>query len=261
MRYNVYGTKDTKIISKIEKDFLSFSDSYKVNQWTIPALIDGNILRKCGYFNTMPHQLTIAGHFTEKERTEIEPDVLSKIPNCATDGYFFTPAACIHLYPHIKDTNIYNELITTYARVYRYENGHYEQGRRLWDFGVREFVAVGSQEYVKGFLNDFKEKALEYAKNLGIAAYLKKANDHFYPSRENKIIEKLQKANDLKTELMTSVNNKELAIASFNYHKYHFSKLFEFDKDEKIVTGCVGFGLDRWVYLLKDLEDNKCVEK
>ena len=60
---------------------------------------------------------------------------------------------------------------------------------------------------------------------------------------------------------MTSVNNKELAIASFNYHKYHFSKLFEFDKDEKIVTGCVGFGLDRWVYLLKDLEDNKCVEK
>lgn len=260
-RYNVFGTKDTQLIMKLEKDFLSFSDNYKVNYWTIPALIDGNILKKCGYFNTMPHQLTMAGHFSEKECVEIQSNTFSKIQYCATDGYFFTPAACIHLYPHIKDENIYNELITTYARVYRYENGHYEQGQRLWDFGVREFVAIGSQEYVKNFLNDFKKKALAYIKSLGIAAYLKKANDHFYPSRENDIKEKLQKANNLKTELIVNINNRELAIASFNYHKYHFSKLFEFDKNEKIVTGCVGFGIDRWVYLLNYLEDNKCVGK
>lgn len=256
-RYNVYGTKDTEIISKIESDFMEFSNGYKVNHWTIPALINGNVLRKCGYFKTMPNQLTAAGHFSDDVCKAIESDPLSNEKACTFDGYYFTPAACIHFYPHIKEAEIYNEIITTYARVYRYENGKYEKGRRLWDFGVREFVAVGSKEYVKNFLDDFKEKALAYTHQISINANLKKASDHFYPSKENAVKERLQKANSLKTELVVNIEGKELALASFNYHEYHFSKTFEFDKRGKVVTGCVGFGLDRWVYVLNHQEVNK----
>lgn len=256
-RFTVYGTNDTRLISKIEKDFIGFADSYKINHWTIPALIDGNTLRKYGYFKTMPNQLTAAGHFTDEVCKAVESDCVPTSKSCTFNGYFFTPAACIHLYPHIKKADIYNEVITTYARVYRYENGKYERGKRLWDFGVREFVAVGTKEYVKKFLDDFKEKALNYAESMGISVTQKRANDHFYPSKENVIKEKMQKANSLKTELVATVDGKELALASFNYHEFHFSKSFDFDKNGKIVTGCVGFGLDRWIYVLNELQLNE----
>ena len=45
---------------------------------------------------------------------------------------------------------------------------------------------------------------------------------------------------------------KELALASFNYHGFHFSMAFDFAKNGTIVTGCVGFGLDRWIDVLKE---------
>ena len=38
-----------------------------------------------------------------------------------------------------------------------------------------------------------------------------------------------------------------LALASFNSHGTHFSGPYQFDNGNQIVTGCVGFGLHRWL--------------
>ena len=70
----------------------------------------------------------------------------------------------------IEKNPIYNTIITTKARVYRYEAGKFETGRRLWDFGVREFVAVGDREFVRGFLTYFQEKSLEFTNSCKIVA-------------------------------------------------------------------------------------------
>ena len=232
---------ETTLLDTVKKE-------YKVREWDIPALIQGEILQKCGYFKTMPNQLTAVGYVKPEAIENIIQNNQIEEKDIANNGYYLTPAACIHLYPMITENPVYNEVITTKARVYRYENNRFECGRRLWDFGVREFVAVGDGNFVKGFLEFLKERALELTGELGIEAHIENSNDHFYPTRKNETMQKMQKVNGLKKELVAT--QEQLAIASFNYHDFHFSKAFNFDDNKKIVTGCVGFGLDRWIYVL-----------
>ncbi len=218
----------------------------------IPALIDKKVLEKCGYFTTFPQHLTAAA-FVKPEFYEnvANENKVKKEYLDITDKYF-TPAACLHIYPMLegKDFTYKNEAITTLARVYRYEQDNFEELTRLWDFTVREFVFVGSEDYVLEKLEESKEKVLVFTNEIGLSTKIVEANDHFYPSKKNSVKIKLQKANALKSELTVQINNKDVAIASFNFHHTHFSKTFDFDKNGKIVTGCVGFGLERWMAAL-----------
>ena len=244
LAYPTYKENETEIIEKFDKDFCTFSEGYKVNKWTFGSLIKNEVLQKCGYFDTMPENLTFVSGIESDDVNTLRNKELKSIP---ISGYGLTPAACLHIYPLLAKEKKRNELITLLQKVYRYEKGEYQKGTRLWEFWVREFVAVGSVDYVKSFLEDFEKKSLEYAKNIFPEATLKNATDMFFPSRENKIIQRMQKNNDFKKELIVSVEDKDVACGSFNYHKTHFSKLFEFDEGGSVVTGCVGFGLNRWL--------------
>ena len=211
-------------------------------------MISGEILKKCGYFETMPNQLTSVGYIDERRCEELVEGSTENNLVFSSENMYLTPAACIHFYPELKKEKLKNELITTNARVFRHENGEF--GRyRLWDFNVREFVAVGSEKFVLNFLNDFRKKAIKLSEKYNIKSDINVANDHFYPSKKNKIKEKIQKMNSLKYEL---IGNNEVALASFNFHGYHFSKTFDFDEEGSIVTGFVGFGLDRWLEIIKN---------
>ena len=143
--------------------------------------------------------------------------------------------------------------------LYRNEGSNFKDIVRLWDFTVREMVFVGEKDYVESSLNNIAKKAMELLDMLGIVAELKNANDHFYPTRINALIEKTQRANMLKKEIVVKIENNNIAIASFNIHNYHFSKTFNFDNSGKVVTGCVGFGMERCLALL--LENNISVNK
>lgn len=238
--YKTYLKDDTELIKDLEKEIFRFFDEYKVNEWNIPALINKKILEKCGYFSSMPHQLTMV--------TDIN-DIDNK-----GNEYYLTPAACLHLYPHVKNAKICNELITTGARVYRYENGNFKKEIRMWDFYVRECVAVGDERFVKKFLDDFMEKTLNLARRYELTATIVRASDHFYPSPINIMKQRMQMANNLKNELRVEIDGESIAIASFNYHQFHFSRTFGFDNNNKIVTGCVGFGIDRWIKAIRSLK-------
>lgn len=90
-----------------------------------------------------------------------------------------------------------------------------------------------------------------YANSLFKNVTVREAHDHFYPSRINKVRERYQVSNNLKRELLVDVEGNNLAIASFNYHDYHFSKEFNFDDNGRVVSGCVGCGLERWIKALE----------
>ena len=96
-----------------------------------------------------------------------------------------------------------------------------------------------------------EEKTLEFAKTLRLPAETVPATDCFFPTKENKIKKKIQIGNSLKNELVVPMENKLTALASFNYHHFRFSKPFMFDNDGSTVSGCVGYGLERWVAAYK----------
>ncbi len=239
-----------KIMKKVEDDILNFLFDIEYKEIHIPALIDGEVLRKCDYFKSFPNHLTVAGVANKNKLNDIILKQLIDNNSLKTIDMYFTPAACIHVYPMFENKVIDNECITTRARVYRYENGNFYKMVRLWDFTVREIVFIGNKDYVMNKLNTIEMRALEYARTFFKSSRFNIANDHFYPSEENKIKQKIQKANKMKKELLVTIDKSDIAIASINYHGTHFSKAFNFDKDSNIVTGCIGFGLERWVQLL-----------
>ena len=255
--YMVYVNEEVKIRKWLEEEFLKFAEDYIMYEWDIPALIDEEILKKSGYFISMPHQLTAVGYInpTDIEKVINENNVTNQ--NIKKSRYYLTPAACLHLYPVIGEKQLINEIVTTKARVYRYEREEFIEGQRLWDFSVREFVAVGDVEYVKGFLKDFQQKSVALCNKINLECELKVSSDLFYPHKLNDVRGKMQRVNKQKIELVVKSREKELALASFNYHGFHFSSPFGFEREGKVVTGCVGFGLDRWIDKVKEIQTDK----
>ena len=250
--YTHLSNEQTKIFKLLEKQFSSIVEPLKLNEWFIPTLIDGDVLRRCGYFSTMPNHLTKVGVIKREILNLVS--FLNEISNDDidnSDNIYLTPAACLHFYPVLERNPLQNEVITTLARVYRYEDGNFTHLERHWDFTVREFVAVGSVEYVKEFLSYMEKQIYDYALTLYNHLSIENTNDHFYPTKQNKVKERFQLKNNLKRELVAYIEGRKLAIASFNYHDFHFSKVFNFDCSGTIVTGCVGCGMERWIKMIQ----------
>ena len=214
----------------------------------IPAMIKRSVLERCGYFQSFPQHLTVVNSYFNEET---ETDSTQQGNNSINTDMFLTPAACLHIYPMLEGENLSDSIITTKAKVYRYEGDRHDGSTRLWDFSVREIVAVGSERFVINTLSNIQKEALSYCQELKIEAEVKNATDPFYPSKRNEKIKKIQRINNLKKELVTNIDGKEVAIASFNIHGTHFSKPFNFDQSGTVVTGCVGFGLERLVAAIR----------
>ena len=73
------------------------------------------------------------------------------------------------------------------------------------------------------------------------------AQDDFFPSIRNHAKARVQQGNARKRELTADISGTRVALASCNYHHRHFGTEFAFDADAIVVSGCAGFGLERWL--------------
>ena len=138
------------------------------------------------------------------------------------------------------------------SKAFRHEDETNEA--RLNEFTIREFVFVGTTEFIEENMIEMQEKSLDLANRFGFNARLESASDVFFPSKKNIIMSKLQKKNSKKVELAVDYYDKTLALGSFNYHRDHFSRMFGFDADG-IQSACLGYGIERWI--AKEHEINK----
>jgi len=230
----LYDFFDSLILSKIKK-----KDGFEV---FIPAIINKNILNKLGYFDKLPQNITGLSRY----------DFIDNKHIC--ENVFLTPAACIHIYPMFENQKIENQIITTKARVYRYENKGYAEKTRFWDFTVREVVFLGDPDFIDKNIEFFKNIISSILSILKIDYTWEYASDSFIKTKKNDLIMKIQKANKLKEELNVMIDNKKVAIASINFHDFHFSKTFNFDNNSTVKTACIGLGIERWMELF--LEHN-----
>lgn len=249
--YICYAGVDSHNLEKLDEYFRNIAMKLNAEYFHIPALIEKSVLERCGYLSSFPHHLTIASYYDPNKYNEVAVNGKYEKSNILNSELFFTPAACLHFYPMLENQVIDKKVITTRARVYRYENNRFDGKCRIWDFTVREIVFVGTNDFVQQNLAQIKKITLDYINKIGLDAELRPANDNFYPSTRNNIKGKLQLSNSLKDELVCKIDGEEVAIASFNTHGYHFSKPFNFDNNGSIVSGCVGYGLERWVAALK----------
>ena len=226
-------------LSRIDDRICRLSGTEPLERWTVPSMISAAVLERTGHMRHFPQHITsIRGGEWHSGRV-------------GTDAYLL-PAACLHLYPILSNSCNSSRVLTTRATVYRYEDANWDGVVRLWEHTVREFVASGDREFVIGWLERMADDALELAESMASARVIP-STDSFFPSEENSLKAEYQRRTKSKHELRVAIGNAEVAVASFNYHGTHFSRAFGFDRSATVVTGCVGFGLERWLAFAQGL--------
>ena len=245
--YLEFKENDTFTLNFIDRYFKNFALSLNAKEYYIPTMIHREILEKCGYLKSYPQHISAVAHINEAFYDKVLENQTVTRDQVVLKDYFLTPAVCLHIYPMFEGEVMNDTAITFFGRAYRYENGRFDGSTRLWDYAIREIVFIGSPEYVKNKLQEMINETKKFVNRISLPCNIMKAHDHFYPSKKNKLREKIQIVNRTKDELITCIDEKDIAITSFNYHGTHFSKAFHFDNQNSIVTGCVGYGLERWV--------------
>ncbi len=175
----IYMSCTTSIYEDLDKLFVSFLEGMDYRSFNIPAMIDGEVLQKCGYFESFPDQITATASMKAESLDEIMNGKEVDESRIVLHNKYLTPSACLHIYPMFDGKIIAkDEIITTKARVFRCEDSGAEEQTRLWDFTVREMVFIGSPQFVRDKLETIKKKGLEAAQRICPGARAVAAHDH-----------------------------------------------------------------------------------
>jgi seryl-tRNA synthetase len=225
-----------------------------------PALLDPNVLVRCGYLGSFPHSISLVSHLTEDfdaiesfRRANLESDAIA-VPEpralTSTDAVL-RPAACLPVYRSFEGASLAGTAVTTCGHCFRYESGNMEGLRRLWDFTMREIVFVGSAAYVEGQRVGLVDAVAELMEEWDLGYRLASASDPFFATvRATKAL--YQRSRALKYEMLVEVGSATIAAGSINFAGTLFGDAFAIKTDtgEVATTACIGFGLERLVYAL-----------
>jgi seryl-tRNA synthetase len=232
---------------------------------TYPALIPASVLGRCGYFASFPQAVSMVTHLVEdydlieefRQANAASPELT--IPNAGalpTPEACLVPAVCYHCYQSLEGQTLgdLGHLVTSMGKCFRYESSNIVGLDRLWDFTMREIIFVGTEALVTARRQKAIEAVTQQLARWDLDGAIETANDPFFPTTyATKTY--WQHRSDLKFELRLAIepsasgDARTLACGSFNLHENFFGKTFGItaSNGEPAFTGCVGWGLERWV--------------
>lgn len=222
-------------------------------QQSYPPLLRAEELGSLDYFRNFPH--------LGSPVTRIRPDRLADraaAPPGATElpaadladaTHLLPSAACYGCFLHLSGTSTdIPVLITTIAQCFRNED-HHDGLRRLWGFTMREIVCVGSAEAVRAHLDLHQERIAAFGAALGLTLERQPATDPFFEKDGARRV--MQLLAPVKDEYL---HTDGTAVASTNNHRNFFGERRAIGHAGRpAFTGCVAFGLERWVHALSEL--------
>jgi seryl-tRNA synthetase len=234
--------------------FLSWAGEWGAEEYRFPTFIAARELARIDYFHSFPHLVTFPVALDEAQDNlarfvadEPLSDGAVRLTSLAPVRDVLTPAACYHFYAHFRGSAFERPAyLTTRNTCFRRES-YYAPLRRQWSFGMRELVCVGTAAEVESFLETTRERVAAFLARIGLPVGWAHATDPFFnPTRNPKYV--AQKLEPVKTEL---VFGDDLAIGSVNFHRGYMGEAFEIRRGgECAYSGCVAFGLERWLYAL-----------
>ncbi|GIP56764.1 aminoacyl--tRNA ligase-related protein [Paenibacillus woosongensis] len=246
-----FGSDAIQLMSKLDGLFLKLADDVNADYAVFPPLMKVNDLNNLDYFVNFPHLGLSVSSLTDEACNCMTShhEQVEKISNqdIKESGYMLPSAACYNVYLSLRDQAFdHVKYYTTIARCFRNES-EYNDLRRLWSFQMREIICIGQMEEVQDFLSIYKKKILTFAEHLGIEFEVEVATDPFYDKQGTKAL--IQKLQPVKEEL---VFNRTTSIASINFHRNFFGDRCNItnSKGEVLFSGCVAFGIERWLHAL-----------
>lgn len=242
----------------LESRFLSWAAGCGATPMLFPPLMRVEDLDRFDYFRNFPQlPLMVAGLRPECLHEVAARSVpLAAVPNgdLAVARYALPSAACYNVYLHFEDAQLAGPCyVTTVATCFRNEQS-YDDLRRLWGFTMREIVCLGTKDEVQTHLDGFKRRLLDLGAQLGLGLTIAAGNDPFYQPQSPRA--RLQQAFPQKEEILYGGS---VAIASLNFHRNFFGERCRIrTADGQLAfTGCVAFGLERWLHALLERFDQE----
>jgi hypothetical protein len=235
--------------------FVRWGTEAGARQQSYPPLLRADDLRTLDYFRNFPHLGSavtrirpnrLSAHATAEPD---DPDA-GALPaaDLADAAHLLPSAACYGCFVHLTGTSSDTPvLLSTVAQCFRNEDRH-DGLRRLWGFTMRELVCVGSAEAVRDHLDRHRARILALGGALGLELDRQPATDPFFEKDGARTV--MQLLAPVKEEYL---HTDGTALASTNNHRNFFGERRAITHaGAAAFTGCVAFGLERWVHALDD---------
>ncbi|GAA3129058.1 hypothetical protein GCM10010521_14160 [Streptomyces rameus] len=255
------GPELVRLMDLLDERFQDWARECGAVPMLFPAVIGTADLAAIDYFDNFPHlALMTAPLQLPAEKGPKAPEA-----EMAGDGgalpagrlgesrYGLVSAACYNVYLHHRSATLTGPRhVTTVAKCFRNED-HYDGLRRLHGFTMREIVCLGPREAVSDHLAAFRPKVVEFAARLGLDLAVQPASDPFFEKGGGRAL--LAQLFPVKEEF---VHAGELAIGSLNFHRNFFGERcgISLADGAAAYTGCVAFGLERWIAALLETHGN-----
>jgi len=250
---------DYAFVAKIAKRFEGLKEE------SYPAVIHSETLNKTNHFTSFPEHIHFLTHlredldvierFSESIRESggwKQEEPLDLNANMPKPKFTMNPSTCYHCYEGLQDEILEGEgvVVTAISKCHRFESKNHTDFGRLLDFSMREIIFVGKPEFVK----ESRLKSIEYLKELAaewnVDSFMEIANDPFF-TNDFQVKASFQRNQEMKYELRLRIPylDKSIACSSVNFHSNTFGNAFNIKLGKRAaVTGCVGFGIERWVF-------------
>ncbi|HYX47047.1 MAG TPA: amino acid--[acyl-carrier-protein] ligase [Sphingomicrobium sp.] len=218
-----------------------------------PPVLPKTILEDTGYLNSFPHLGACVCGFEGGERDAAELAAVAaghgSWPHQHQTDLVLTPAACYPVYPAIAKRGPVpaGGLCVDAGSALVFRNEPSGDPARLQMFRQRELVRIGEPETVAAWRDKWRDRAIEILSSLGLEPKFDIASDPFF-GRAGRMMGASQREQELKFEVMVPIASPEpTAVASFNYHRDHFTHLNHIVMDDggEAHTACLGFGMER----------------
>ncbi|AMA72209.1 MULTISPECIES: aminoacyl--tRNA ligase-related protein [Aneurinibacillus] len=237
----------------LQRLFTKYAISKQARARIYSSLILRQTLEKCQYVKNFPQNLYVVAEFPheyEVLNNVSQTDNYEEYIRCSE--YLLSPALCFHCYEEYSNQTLHEPLLlSTEGVCFRHEAPWRLGKHRLHNFRMREFVFMGDESFVEETRSFFLDLIWILFVNLGFRGYIETAHDPFYfPHHAGK--SQYQLMAHMKYELIISTDIGNFSIASFNNVKDTLCKEFSITGSNGSIlhSGCVAFGIDRWVYAL-----------
>lgn len=238
-----------------DKEFTEMAIKLGAVSRQYPVLLPVDDYKKTGYLHNSPQYATFCCDASENisKLEELEKNIDSKdiFQRLQKPYYALSPSACFHTYMEYQNKILDKMTVLTFRQsVFRNEGRlNYREIGRLRDYHVREIVFLGDNTFVTQKRDEAIQYSIELLEEWGMTGKIISASDPFVMPKMQKY-KKIQLLENSKYEIRLNVSdNDQISTASFNLHGTAFSSPFKISVSEvdEAVTGCVGFGLERWV--------------